>query len=141
MLQNLIQQAEQKAGTQQALAKKFDVIYHRFGDYKAGRRVPDDTLIGQLAEYVGYDPVETILACKLETADNKKAILWQKWLTNWRAQRELNPRPSASECYPVKSNTRLTMFNLLNLMLQSLWHSQDVRNVEYLQYHHDPKVL
>ncbi len=97
MLQKLIKQAENKAVTQQALSKQFNVDYRRLCDYKAGRRVPDDTLIGQLAEYVGYDPVETILACKLETADNKKAILWQKWLTNWRAQRELNPRPSASE--------------------------------------------
>ncbi len=97
MLQTLIKMAENKAGTQQALAKQFNVLYHRFGDYKAGRRIPDDVLIGQLAEYVGYDPIETILACKLDTADEKKATLWQKWLTDWRAYRDLNPRPSASE--------------------------------------------
>ena len=97
MLQNLIQTAERKAGTQQALAKQFNVIYHRFGDYKAGRRVPDDVLIGQLAEYVGYDPIETILACKLETADKEKATLWQAWLAKWRTQPESNWRPSASE--------------------------------------------
>lgn len=72
MLQNLIRMAENKAMTQQALSKRFNVDYRRLCDYKAGRRVPDDVLIGQLAEYVGYDPIETILACKLDTADEKK---------------------------------------------------------------------
>jgi ribosome-binding protein aMBF1 (putative translation factor) len=97
MLQNLIRMAENKAMTQQALSKRFNVDYRRLCDYKAGRRVPDDVLIGQLAEYVGYDPIETILACKLDTADEKKATLWEKWLINWRAQPESNWRPSASE--------------------------------------------
>ena len=97
MLQSLIKQAENKAVTQQALSRRFNVDYRRLCDYKAGRRVPDDVLIGQLAEYVGYDPIETILACKLETLDQEKANLWQKWLVDWRAWRELNPRPSASE--------------------------------------------
>ncbi len=96
MLQNLIRQAETKAGTQKALAKKMGVLYHRFGDYKAGRRIPDDALIGQLAEYVGLNPIDTILACKMET-DKEKAILWQGWLSDWRAYRDSNPRPSASE--------------------------------------------
>lgn len=98
MLQSLIRQAETKAGTQQALAKKFDVVYTRFADYKAGRRVPDDTLIGQLAEYIGRNPIETILACKLET-DKEKATLWQAWLKDWRAYPESNRGPSASEIF------------------------------------------
>ena len=97
MLQCLIKQAENKALTQQALSKRFNVDYRRLCDYKAGRRVPDDVLIGQLAEYVGYDPIETILACKLETADKEKATLWQAWLAKWRTQPESNWRPSASE--------------------------------------------
>jgi DNA-binding helix-turn-helix protein len=92
MLQNLIKQAEMKAGTQQALSKRFNVVYSRFGDYKAGRRTPDDALIFKLAEYVGLDPMEVFFAVKAET-DPKNGELWNKW----RAWRELNPRPLASE--------------------------------------------
>lgn len=99
MLQSLIRQAEAKAGSQQALAKKFDVIYNRFGDFKAGRRKPDDTLIGQLAEYVGINPIDAILLCKLETESEEKATLWQAWLRDWRAYPESNRGPSASEIF------------------------------------------
>lgn len=92
MLQNLIKQAEIKAGSQKALAGRFDVLYHRFGDYKAGRRTPDDALIFKLAEYVGLDPMQVFFAVKAET-DPENGELWEKW----RAWRELNPRPLASE--------------------------------------------
>lgn len=92
MLQSLIKQAETKAGSQQALAKRFEVIYNRFSDYKAGRRTPDDALIFRLAEYVGLDPMTVFFAIKAET-DKENVELWEKWRT-WR---ELNPRPLASE--------------------------------------------
>lgn len=91
MIQNLIKQAETKAGTQQALSKKMGVIYSRFGDYKAGRRMPDDELIGKLAEYVGLNPIEVILQCKLETADKEKANLWLGWLNKWHPVGDSNP--------------------------------------------------
>ena len=90
MLLDLINKAEQKAGSQLDLAKKFGIQRTRFGDFKAGRRVPDDTLIGELADYVGLDPIETILACKLET-DKEKATLWQTWLNKWRPHGDSNP--------------------------------------------------
>lgn len=77
MLQKLITQAESKAGTQKALANQMGVLYHRFGDYKAGRRIPDDTLVVQLAEYVGENPVKVLFEVKAET-DPKNAHLWQK---------------------------------------------------------------
>ena len=92
MLQKLITQAEIKAGTQQALSKKFNVVYSRFGDYKKGRRVPDDALIFKLAEYAGLDPMQVFFEVKLET-DPENRELWEKWRTWW----ELNPRPLASE--------------------------------------------
>ena len=91
MILQLIEKAESKAGTQQNLAKLFNIRYNRFADYKAGRRTPDDELIGQLAEYVGLDPIETILQCKLETADKEKATLWQEWLNKWRPHGDSNP--------------------------------------------------
>ncbi len=87
----LIEKAETKAGSQQSLAKRFDIRYNRFGDYKAGRRIPDDSLVGQLAEYVGMNPLEAILQSKLET-DKEKANLWQDWLSEyWRPHGDSNP--------------------------------------------------
>ena len=50
MLTNLIDKAETKAGSQRLLSDKFKVDYRRLCDYKAGRRTPDDSLIGELAE-------------------------------------------------------------------------------------------
>lgn len=98
MLQSLINQAEKKAGSQKNLAQHFNVLYYRFGDYKAGRRTPDDALIFRLAEYVGLDPMTVFFAIKAET-DKENVELWEKWRT-WR---ELNPRPLASE--KVKNST------------------------------------
>lgn len=92
MLQKLIKQAEARAETQQALSKQFNINYRRLCDYKAGRRTPDDALIFRLAEYVGLDPMEVFFAVKAET-DPENGELWNKW----RAWRELNPRPLASE--------------------------------------------
>lgn len=95
MLLELINKAETKAGTQQNLAKIMDIRYHHFGDYKAGRRIPDDELIGQLAEYVGLNPIETILACKLDL-DKEKANLWQSWLKKYMVRSAgLEPTPQA----------------------------------------------
>ena len=91
MLKELILQAEEKAGTQQKVAKLFDIDYRRLGDYKAGRRVPDDTLIGELADFVGLDPIATILECKAETAGKEKATLWKEWLNKWRPHGDSNP--------------------------------------------------
>ena len=91
MISQLIDTAVTKAGSQQKLANKLGLKYqNRFGDYKAGRRVPDDTLIGELADFVGLDPIETILACKLET-DKEKASLWLNWLNKWRPHGDSNP--------------------------------------------------
>ena len=87
----LIDEAVRKAGSQGNLAKKLDIKYqNRFGDYKAGRRVPDDLLIGQLAQYLGYDPIEMIMLCKAET-DKEKATLWLEWLNKWHPIGDSNP--------------------------------------------------
>ncbi len=90
MLANIIEKAETKAGSQRLLSQKFKIDYRRLCDYKAGRRIPDDSLIGELAAYVGLDPLETIVSCKLET-DKEKATLWQEWLNKWRPHGDSNP--------------------------------------------------
>ena len=92
MLQNLIKQAETKATSQIDLAKALNIHKTRLADYKAGRRIPSDELIGQLAEYVGLNPIEVIIACKLDTADQEKATLWTAWLEKyWHSIGDSNP--------------------------------------------------
>ncbi len=91
-ISKLIDDAVEKAGSQQNLAKALGIKYiTRFGDYKAGRRVPDDMLIGELAEYVGLNPIDTILQCKLETVGDEKATLLRTWLENWHSIGDSNP--------------------------------------------------
>ena len=90
MLLKLIEKAEAKAGSQKDLAAKFGIQRTRFADYKARRRVPDDALIGQMAEFVGLNPIETILSCKIET-DKEKASLWLDWLNKWHPVGDSNP--------------------------------------------------
>ena len=94
MLLKLIEKAEAKAGSQKDLAAKFGIQRTRFADYKAGRRVPDDSLIGVMAEYVGLNPIETILACREET-DKENATLWAKW----RNQIDWHPVGDSNPCY------------------------------------------
>lgn len=110
MLTNLIEKAETKAGSQRLLSDKFKVDYRRLCDYKAGRRTPDDSLIGELAEYVGMNPIETILQCKLET-DKEKATLWQKWLKNVVRSEGLEPTPQASETTKRTLKQKLAYFS------------------------------
>lgn len=91
MLQSLIRQAETKAGSQIKLADILGVQRPRLADYKAGRRVPDDILIGRLADYLGINPIDTILLCKLETEDEEKATLLRTWLNKWHPIGDSNP--------------------------------------------------
>ena len=95
MLEKLFDMATEKAGNQTALGKKLGIPQTRvseFRNYKGKGRKPSDTLIGELAEYVGLNPIETILQCKLETEDKEKAMLWKTWLDNmWRPHGDSNP--------------------------------------------------
>ena len=63
----------------------------------------------------------------------------------WRAWRELNPRPSASEYYQIIEKQQkfvvLAWISLLSLMLQSWWRSQGERIFGCWLCRHDPKVL
>lgn len=94
-ISKLIDKAVEKAGSQQDLAKLLKIKYiTRFGDYKAGRRKPDDALVGMLAEFVGMNPIDTILACREET-DKENATLWAKW----RSQIEWHPVGDSNPCY------------------------------------------
>ena len=92
MLIELIDKAVTKAGSQQKLAEIIGLKYqNRFGDFKAGRRIPDDETVGQLADYIGLNPIDTIIAVKEETAGKEKAMLWETWLNKWRPHGDSNP--------------------------------------------------
>ena len=94
MLKQLIEKAEVKAGGQKLLGSKFKIDNRRLCDYKAERRKPDDALVGMLAEFVGLNPIETILACREET-DKENATLWAKW----RNQIDWHPVGDSNPCY------------------------------------------
>ena len=129
MLVKLIEKAEKKAGSQIALGKLFKLQRVRLADYKAGRRIPDDALIGELAEYVGLNPIETILQCKLET-DKEKATLWQAWLSKIVVRSAgLEPTPQASEAYRLMTQVILIIQLLLKPRILS--HNLNARNALY----------
>ena len=129
MLANIIEKAETKAGSQRLLSQKFKIDYRRLCDYKAGRRIPDDALIGELAEYVGLNPIETILQCKLET-DKEKATLWQAWLSKIVVRSAgLEPTPQASEAYRLMTQVILIIQLLLKPRILS--HNLNARNALY----------
>lgn len=92
MLSKLIRMAEAKAGSQQNLSKKFNIDYRRLGEFKAKKKFPKDLLVCQLADFVGLNPIETMIAIKKEQ-EPENAELWESWC----ARRESNPRPLASE--------------------------------------------
>ena len=139
MLVKLIEKAEKKAGSQIALGKLFKIQRVRLADYKAGRRIPDDALIGELAEYVGLNPIETILQCKLET-DKEKATLWQAWLSKIVVRSAgLEPTPQASETYNLMAQAFFAILSLLRLHI--LKHSPNVRNASLKQYPYAQAIL
>ena len=130
MILQLIEKAETKAGTQQNLAKRFNMRYNRFADYKAGRRIPDDALIGELAEYIGLNPIETILQCKLET-DKEKATLWQAWLSKIVVRSAgLEPTPQASETYILSTKIIKILYIFIKYLSTKLIPDLRINNVD-----------
>ena len=95
MLKELFDMATKKAGNQERLGEILGLPQSRvsaFRNYKGKGKKPSDALIGELAEYVGLNPIEVILLCKEET-DKEKASLWLNWLSKyeWRPHGDSNP--------------------------------------------------
>ena len=70
MLQILFNEAIKKAGSQQALTKRLGITQQRvseFKNYKDTERKPSDTMIAELAIYIGMNPLEAVLMSKAET--------------------------------------------------------------------------
>ncbi|MGD6053309.1 helix-turn-helix transcriptional regulator [Xanthomonas citri pv. citri] len=94
MIKELFLKGIEKAGSQEKLSKRIGIPQQHISIFKEfneeTKRKPNDETIGQLGEYLGLDPIETILACKLET-DKEKASLWLNWLNKWRPHGDSNP--------------------------------------------------
>ncbi len=99
MLPQLIKLAENKAGSQQNLAKKFGLNYRRLCEYKNLERFPKDILICQIADFVGLNPLETLLKVKQEQ-EPENAKYWQKIMVRSAG---LEPTPQASETCTLSS--------------------------------------
>ena len=81
MLKQLFTEAARKAGGQEQLGEILGLNQSRiseFKNYKGKGRKPSDALIGEIAEYVNWNPLEVILLCKIET-DKENEELWRRW--------------------------------------------------------------
>ena len=107
MLKVLFDEASKKAGGQEKLGEMLGVPQSRiseFKNYKGKGRKPSDTTIAELAIFLGWNPIETVLACKPETEDKEKANLWQSWLKKYMVRSAgLEPTPQASETCTLSS--------------------------------------
>ncbi len=99
MLSKLIKLAEIKAGSQQNLAKKFKIDYRRLGEFKAEKKFPKDIVICQLADFVGLNPLQTLIEIKKQE-EPENANYWQKIMVRSAG---LEPTPQASETCTLSS--------------------------------------
>ena len=107
MLKQLFTEAAKKAGGQEQLGEMLGLNQSRvseFKNYKGTGRKPSDALIGELAEYVNWDPLEVILLCKIDT-DKENEELWKKWFIGDGAlggNRTHDPRLRRPILYPTE---------------------------------------
>ncbi len=95
MIRQIFLEGIKKAGNQEKLGKVLGIPQQHvsaFKDYTTeSKRTPSDETIGILADFLGLDPIATILECKAETAGKEKATLWKEWLNKWRPHGDSNP--------------------------------------------------
>ena len=119
MLKLLFDKAIEKAGNQEKLGELLGLPQSRisaFRNYNGKGKKPSDSLIGELAIYVGWNPLETVLACKTDT-DKEKATLWETWLNNFMVRSAgLEPTPQASETYKLLSKIK-SLLSLIGFCL------------------------
>ena len=107
MLKQLFERASEKAGGQEQLGVMLGIPQSRvseFKNYKGKGRKPSDIMIGELAEYIGLDPLEVILLCKIDT-DKENEEVWQKWFIGDGAlggNRTHDPRLRRPILYPTE---------------------------------------
>lgn len=122
MLPQLIKLAENKAGSQQNLAKKFGLNYRRLCEYKNLERFPKDILICQIADFVGLNPLETLLKVKQEQ-EPENAKYWQKIMVRSAG---LEPTPQASEFQKAHQFVTI-IYNLLAYFVQRVQVSSVIK--------------
>ena len=96
MIKEIFLKGIAKAGSQDKLGEILGIPQQHISVFKGynveSKRKPNDETIGILAEYLGLDPIDTIVKCKEET-DKEKANLWLDWLNKyeWRPHGDSNP--------------------------------------------------
>ena len=78
MLKDLIELCKVKFRSYNNLAKKLGVSPSYISEWKSGVRNPTPAQIVQMAEFIGYEPVQ-VLFYVMEEIDSKNADLWKKW--------------------------------------------------------------
>jgi len=105
--EELVDAAKRNKGSKGEIAKEFGFQQSRIGDWIAKRRKPEAAEIAILAEMAGWPILETVAEIEMELNDKYKDI-WKKAMTEWRAQRDSNPRPLPSEVDFPSSNPVLS---------------------------------
>jgi transcriptional regulator with XRE-family HTH domain len=96
LINEIIAKASEIKGGKQKIAEEINIHPARISDWLAGRRKPEAAEIAILAEMAGMPILETIASVEEELNDKYKDI-WKRAVTEWRAQRDSNPRPLPSE--------------------------------------------
>ena len=95
MIKQIFEMAIEKAGSQEKLAQRLGITQQKvstFKNYKGKGIKPSDTLIAELAIYIGINPLEAILLCKAETEGKEKSTLWETWISEyWHSIGDSNP--------------------------------------------------
>ena len=78
MLKELIEAGKERFGSYEKLACRLDVLPPVISDWKAGRKKPNTIQVMQMAEFVGFDQLQT-LCLVMQEIDMKNAELWKKW--------------------------------------------------------------
>ena len=140
MIYQLFTRASEKAGGQEQLGNMLGIPQSRvseFKNYKGKGRKPSDIMIGELAEYIGLDPLEVILLCKIET-DKENEELWKKWFIGGGAlggNRTHDPRLRRSEAVNQTIKYLITLI-ITTIQLPNIARNQDERSALCYQYHH-----
>lgn len=78
MLRELIELNKKKFRTYDNLAKRLGVYPSYISEWKSGVRTPTTTQIMQMADFVGYNPLQ-VLCIVMEDLDEEHKELWNKW--------------------------------------------------------------
>lgn len=78
MLIDIIELNKKRFGSYEKLAERLDIDPTVICHWKAGRRKPTKTQVMQMADFIGFEPLQ-VLCLVMEELDNEHKDLWRKW--------------------------------------------------------------